>query len=284
MWFVLALFSSLTFGLAGFMMKASSAQRGQADWLLWGLYFTGTLGFLGWMILTGDFQLSLEALVAGLIVGFGSAAGNALFMRALEKGPASLTSPVVNLNTALTVGMSMLVYGERLSWSEALGILLLIAAVTLLPVDPDESLRIRNPRWYALVLSATLLFFLRNGGLKITGELGMDNTAVLFVSYLYGLAWFTWRIFRRRTISADPAARRTGLGWGLASGIFSFAGMQIYALALKSGPASIVAPIFSTNSLVVAVLSVWIFRERLSKMQMFCLLLLFSGLILIRSG
>jgi uncharacterized membrane protein len=68
----------------------------------------------------------------------------------------------------------------------------------------------------------------------------------------------------------------------LGAGFFSFAGMQLYAIALDLGPASIIAPIFSTNSLVVALLSILVFRERLSLMQSVSLILLFAGLVLIR--
>ncbi|MGA9172384.1 MAG: DMT family transporter [Thermoactinomyces sp.] len=283
MWFVFAILSSVAFGLAGFMMKASSAQRGSTDHLLWGLYCTGTLGFLWWMFHTGADLFSIKAILAGIVIGLGSAWGNLLFMKALDVGPASLTSPLVNINIVLTVAMSLLIYGEKINLYESIGVLLLMIAVSILPIDPNESLRIRDLRWYLLVLMATVLFFLRNGGLKITEEWRLQNVTVLFVSYAFGFIWFTVEILRKRSAFSKPAVK-TGLAWGLMSGIFSFAGMQIYAIALESGPASIVAPIFATNSLVVALLSILIYRERLSIVQSFTLILLFVGLVLIRIG
>jgi uncharacterized membrane protein len=204
-------------------------------------------------------------------------------MKALDVGPASLTSPLVNINIVLTVAMSLLIYGEKINLYESIGVLLLMIAVSILPIDPNESLRIRDLRWYLLVLMATVLFFLRNGGLKITEEWRLQNVTVLFVSYAFGFIWFTVEILRKRSAFSKPAVK-TGLAWGLMSGIFSFAGMQIYAIALESGPASIVAPIFATNSLVVALLSILIYRERLSIVQSFTLILLFVGLVLIRIG
>jgi drug/metabolite transporter (DMT)-like permease len=283
MWFVLALLSSLTFGLAGFMMKICQARRGSTPHLLLGLYFSGSLGFLWWCLHTGTFHFSAETLVAGTVIGFGSAVGNALFMKALDAGPASLTSPFINGNILLTVFMSVLFYGERLSAAEGWGVALVILAIFLLPVDPHETLRIRDRRWYGLVLLAMVLFFLRNGGLKITGEWGLPSAAILLVSYLFGLVWFAAEARIRRK-PADKEAVRKGWGWGLAAGLFSFAGMQIYAIALEKGPASIVAPIFGANSLIVAVLSILVYRERLSPVQAGSLLLLFTGLILIRSA
>ncbi|SFI90508.1 DMT family transporter [Thermoflavimicrobium dichotomicum] len=282
MWFILALLSSLTFGLAGFMMKASSANRGSTDHLLWGLYFSGSLGFLGWVIYTQTWNLQFFVLLAGFIIGFGSAVGNLLFMKALDHGPASLTSPVVNSNVVLTVGLSMLFYGETISLTEWMGVILLIIAVIVLPIDPNEDLRIRNTRWYLFVLTATFLFFLRNGGLKITEEMHLSNAMILFVSYLFGFIWFTIEILRKKNRNVSLKTKQIGLVWGIGSGIFSFAGMQIYAIALEKGPASLVSPIFSTNSLVVAILSIWVYRERLSLLQTISLILLIVGLICIR--
>jgi drug/metabolite transporter (DMT)-like permease len=282
-WFLISLASAVTFGLSGFLMKVSSARSGDDDFLLWGLYLTGSLGFVWWAVKTGDIQFTWLNLAAGTLVGIGSAFGNLLFMRALSIGPASLTSPLANANIILTMAMSMLVYGESITVTEATGAFLLVSAIMLLPVDPNENLRIQNRRWYLLIFLAMLLFFFRNGGLKITEEMNLSNTSILLISYLFGWIWFTWQILRK----APPAgfrqkSRRTGMVWGLGAGFFSFAGMQLYAIALDHGPASIIAPIFSTNSLVVALLSILVFRERLSLMQSVSLILLFAGLILIR--
>ncbi|MGX9708753.1 EamA family transporter [Laceyella tengchongensis] len=280
MWFILALFSSLTFGLAGFMMKISSHHKGSNNYLLLGLYVSGAMGFLWWMLHTGATLFTWPVVLFGLVIGIGSAAGNLLFMKALEVGPASLTAPLTNSNILLTVIMSILLYQETISWTEMIGVILLVAAISLLPIDPNENLRIRNISWYGLVLTATLLFFLRNGGLKITEELHLPGATILFVSYVVGIAWFGISILRDRP--EPPRTRAIGWWWGLGAGVFSFAGLQIYSIALSEGPASIIAPIFATNSLVVALLSILIYRERLSWMQRLCLLLLFAGLILIR--
>jgi len=282
MWFLTAVLSAFTFGLAGFMMKVSSAKNGSVLYLLWGLYFSGTLGFLWWMYMTDTVTLTWPIVLSGIVIGIGSAFGNLLFMKALDCGPASLTSPLVNSNIVFTLMMSLLVFNETLSTSEIMGVVLLLLAVMMLPVDPNEELRIRNIKWYGLVVIATILFFLRNGGLKITDEMNLPNTPVLLIGYLLGLFWFSIDIMRKRLFSFRSVKIKIGLYWGIISGVFSFAGMQLYAQALMEGPASIVAPIFAASSLIVALLSILIYRERLSAIQSICLLLLFSGLILIR--
>ncbi|MFC4076265.1 EamA family transporter [Salinithrix halophila] len=290
MWFIWALLSSVTFGMSGFLMKASSVRKGSVIYTLWGLYLTGTLGFLIWTLKVGEWRWDGPVLLGGLVVGLGSAAGNWLFMLALEKGPASLTSPLVNTNILLIILFSVLVYGERLSVFEWAGVLLLILAVFLIPIDPDENLAVKNKKWVLLVIAATLFFTFRNGGLKVTDERGLAGEAVLFYGYLFSWIWMTVAAWRRRSRLTNPSGSsdctpqgmRRGLFWGLAAGIFSFVGMQLYAVALIEGPASIVAPLFATNSLVVALLSILFFRERLSRVQKLSLLFLFLGLVLTR--
>lgn len=282
MWFIYAVFSALAFGLAGFMMKVSSMKNGSLNHLLWGLYFSGTLAFLWWVYYTDAVILSAPVVAAGTIIGIGSAMGNVLFMKALDHGPASLTSPLVNSHILLTVFMSLLLYKEDISFVEIIGIVLLILAVSLLPIDPNESMRIRNGYWYGLVFVSMVLFFLRNGGLKITEEMNLPNTFILFISYLYGFVWFTLAIQKERKQKKQWKEIQTGLIWGIGSGIFSFAGMQLYSIALDKGPASIVAPIFATNSLIVVLLSIVIYRERLSLVQSVSLILLLSGIVALR--
>ena len=270
MWFLWAILSAVTFGMSGFLMKVSSARRGSTLHTLLGLYLTGTLGFFWWALRTESLRADLPLLVAGFVIGLGSAAGNLLFMKALDQGPASLTSPLVNTNILVIILFSVIVYGERLSGTETAGVILLILAVSLIPFDPDEELKIKNARWYFLVLLATLLFTLRNGGLKVTEEMALWGTLVLFYGYLLGLVWFLAEDLLRRirgTLAENRGAALTGLWWGSLAGIFSFVGMQLYAVALIDGPASIVAPLFATNSLVVAVLSIFFYRERLSRIQ-----------------
>lgn len=282
MWYTLAILSSLSFGLGGFMMKVSSVKRGSIVHLLWGLYLTGTICFFGWVLYTDSWILNIQILLAGFIIGLGSAIGNLLFMKALDHGAASLTSPVVNANVILTIGLSVLYFGESLSLTEWIGISLLVLAIMILPIDPDEKLRIRNLKWYGLVIIAMFLFFLRNGGLKVTEEMQLPSAMVLFIGYAFSLIWCSIELFRCRNRRVSYLTKKIGIHWGLSAGIFSFIGMQIYAVAVANGPASIVAPIFSTNSLVVALLSIWIYQERLSLLQTISLISIFIGLVLTR--
>lgn len=294
MWFIAAVGSAVLFGLTGFFMKVSQMRQGSTPYLLLGLYLTGTLGFAVNSLWEGSLFLDdWRFWLAGIIIGVGSGWGNVVFMKALDNGPASLTAPLMNLNILLVILMSVTIYGERIHSTEAGGIVLLIASAVLVSIKLKEPLTIKEKKWFALVALGGLLFFFRNGGLKVTAELELANTPILLISYLLSAIWFAIAaashtkkqqkpIQQGRIITYDASPSRTGLLWGLLSGCFSYGGLQLYSVALQMGPGSIVAPIFSTYGLVVVVGSVLVYKERLTLLQTIALFLLFAGLILVK--
>ncbi|EFM10008.1 protein of unknown function DUF6 transmembrane [Paenibacillus curdlanolyticus YK9] len=290
MWWLTAIGSAILFGLAGWWMKVSQMKGGASNGLLYGLYVSGTLGFGIHSAVEGTLGSLLDPrlLLGGLIIGAGSAWGNALFMKALQYGPASLTSPLTNMNIALVVGMGIIIYDEPVSAAESIGIALLLLSVIFVSIRGRERLTVTERRWFVLVFAAILLFAFRNGGLKVTEQLGLASAPVLFVGYALSLLWFWALDHKERTAivplsAANPViASRVGFRWGLLAGIFSYSGLQLYAVALETGKASIAAPIFATNSLVVALGAIVLYRERLTKLQWMAFALTIAGLVVIR--
>jgi len=280
MWLITAISSAILFGLAGWWMKVSQMRGGSTRLLLLGLYASGSLGFGVHAALEGTLPMlaNADVWIAGVIIGAGSAWGNALFMKALHYGPASLTSPLTNMNIILVVALATWWYREPLSASQAVGISLLLLAVVFIAHKRKEPLTITEKRWFVLVGAAILMFALRNGGLKVTDELGLPSAPILFIAYVLSLSWF---LLPNRG-SDTKVSRRTGLWYGLIAGLFSYGGLQLYAIALSTGQANLAAPIFATNSLVVAAGAIAIYKEKLSALQWAAFACTIIGLVIIR--
>ncbi|ANE48785.1 hypothetical protein SY83_07525 [Paenibacillus swuensis] len=284
MWFIAAIGSAVLFGTAGFFMKVSQMKQGSMPHMLLGLYTAGSVGFLvnAWVEGSLDWGNG-EYWLAGLIIGVGSAFGNVVFMKALDHGPASLTSPLMNLNILVVVLLSTVVYHEPVGLFESIGVVLLLGGAVLLSMRRGGSDSSVSPLWFVLVMLAVLLFAIRNGGLKVTAALGLENTPILFISYFLSVFWFAFAARRLRLRGETTAiTRKTGWIWGLLTGLFSYGGLQLYSLALQNWKASIVAPIFSANGLIMVLGSTWIYKERLTGKQKIALMLLLAGLITIR--
>ena len=280
MWILTALSAALFFGICTVFFKVNAARANSLNTFLCGLYLGGAAGFAIIARETGPWPLDFSYMTAAMVVAIGSAGGNWLFSRALDVGPVSLTSPLINLNAVYVVLLSVVCYGESLGPTEAVCISLLFASICILPIDPDEKRTIQNRRWYGLVLLAGAVFALRNGGLKVTAELGLQNTVVLLYAYVGSFCWFGVGAVRQKK------RQRTGpsLGLGLVAGLFSFGGLQAYAHALQQGPASIVAPIFATYSLVAGLLSILLLKERPSRLQWAALMLFVSALVTLKAA
>lgn len=280
MWLFTAVSSATLFGLAGWWMKVSQMRGGASSMLLLGLYAAGSLGFGVHAAIEGTLPLLADPKVwiAGIVIGAGSAWGNSLFMQALGYGPASLTSPLTNMNIILVIALGTWWYGEALSANEAVGITLLMLAVVFIAHKRKEKLSITERRWFGLVALAIVMFALRNGGLKVTDELGLPSAPILFIAYILSMLWF----IRPLSSGTSRESIRTGLWFGLAAGVFSYGGLQMYAVALSTGQANLAAPIFATNSLVVAAGAIIVYKERLSIMQWTAFILTVLGLVVIR--
>jgi uncharacterized membrane protein len=283
MWFIVAVLSAFLFGLAGLIMKINQMHKGSLYQLLLSLYITGAFGFLMLAYYEGSLLLGNWKLwTAGLIIGAGSAWGNLFFIKALDYGPASLTSPLVNMNIVLVIFMGTFMYNESLGWAELLGIMLLLVAVVLISFRKQETLTISQKKWFVLIGIAIVLFSFRNGGLKVTAMLGLENTPILFISYLLSAVWFVIILSIRRTKDDSAAITIASYKRGVLAGLFSFAGLQLYSTALQIGQANIVAPIFATNSLVVAFGSILLFKEHLTLLQKIAFMCLIAGLAAVR--
>ncbi len=277
-WLIAALLSALIFGFSGFLMKVGCERGHSSSILLFGMYITGTISFAISLLIQQDYGLSILVIASSVVVGLGSAVGNDYTVRALEVGPASLSSPLINLNIVFIILMSLFLYNESLKINEVIAIGLFIVSCGLLSLDPKESIGIKDPKWFSYVIIAIFFIFLRNGGLKITNEIGLNNTLILFYAYLFSLILFAVKYLPTRKLQFN---NKQGLLIGCVAGFFSYGGLELYSYALITGPASIVAPIFSLRSIVMVVMSVLIYKETLTFYQKLSLLTLFAGMAVI---
>lgn len=277
LWLPIAFLSALVFGFSGFMMKVGCEKEHDYPILLFGMYITGTALFALSLLYQQHWGLSLLVVASSVIIGIGSSAGNSYMIRALSVGPATLTSPLINLNVVLVIMMSMFIFNEQIKPNEMLALLLFIISCGLLSLDPRESLGIKDNKWFYFIFLAIIFTFLRNGGLKITQEIGLNNTLILFYAYLFSLVVFAAKFMPKGKLTLNPKHKQ-GLFIGAIAGIFSYGGLELYAYALQTGPASIVATIFSLRSLVMVIMAMLIYKEGLTYYQKMSLLVLFIGM------
>ena len=183
MWITIALLSSIIFGLASVIMKSATLKQCSDHYILLGLYSAGMLFFL--MVSGGQlsFDYSFKFALFTFLIACGSFFGNWAVIKALERGPASLTAPMLNLNLPLFILMSVFLYHESMDLIKMIIIVAILFSLIIVKIDPNENLVIKNKQWFFFVLLGSIFLFLREGGLKITHELGLNNKEILFFSF-----------------------------------------------------------------------------------------------------
>ncbi len=91
-----------------------------------------SLGLTGRLQPAGVRQNRREALLIGLVMGLLNFAGYYAFLKALSLGPLSVIASLTSLHFVIAIGLSVLIYREKLSRSRVLGISLTLISVVLM--------------------------------------------------------------------------------------------------------------------------------------------------------
>ena len=225
--------------------------------------------------------------------------------KAYATGPANLTAPLVNINIVLVILMSVIFFKENLNVLQIFAIILLLSAVSILTIKPNLARHKLSSAWWYWILLAIFLIFCREGGIKVMQEMHANLSIILAFAYLTAFLYFTLiKISSTHknvklpldnnmpTYSIDlNGASATILNrqnlcllsslTGMIAGTFSSFGLLALSNAIKIRPASIIVPIFSMRSVVIILLSFYIYKEKLAKHQIIALLILLAAVILI---
>ena len=258
---LLALISSLTWGVADFMGGLASRKAGPVH-VLSVSYPAGAVVLTAIAILVIPGQLSTEVLMWGASAGVVGAVAIGLLYAALSRGPMGIVSPVTAVMAGavpVLVGVSR---GESLSALAIGGILVAGLAVVLVSRETGEQARIRaSTLGLALGSGAAIGVYLTLIGLAPVDSgvwaavIGRWTSTVLLVVVL---------IFFARPFV------RSGFPWllVLASGVIDACANGVFQLASQRGMLSIVAVVGSLYPVATVTLAWVLLKERLNAVQL----------------
>lgn len=275
---LLALLASVAYGVGDFCGGLASRRSHALPVLLLG----GPVGTL--LILVAAVAVGgpvLPAVVPGLLAGTAGAAGIIVFYRALSVGTMSVIAPVTALTSAavpLAVGVAVL--GERPGAVASLGVVVALAAIVLVGLEP------RSPDAPA-------------GGRRISGGIGLALLAgvgfgLFFVAldaapHDTGLWPVLWGRVATVCVVVVAAARsgrlalppRPAVGLALASGVLDGAANIGVLLAVRAGDLSTASVIVSLYPAATVLLARVVLRESLARVQRVGLTVAAAGVVLI---
>ncbi len=246
-------------------------------WGIWGAFieipekagFPATLGYVVWsltMIPCAVIALSLNkwkldvnarSVFLGSMIGFLGAGGQLILFEALRKGPAYIVFPLISLFPILTVFLSLIFLGERVSKKQAYGIALALVAIFLLSYQPGEKGDVTAYGWLILSVLVFLLWGVQAYVMKHANNV-MHAESIFFYMMLTAvlLSPVAWMM----TNFENPV----NLGWNgpyLAAGIhlLNAIGALTLVYALRYGKAMIVTPVTGLSPLITVIISLLIY-------------------------
>jgi uncharacterized membrane protein len=207
-----------------------------------------------WRRIGWTFQADGRSIYLGLMIGLLGAGGQMLLFHAVHVGPTYLIFPIIALSPVVTIALSLLLLGERVSRLGALGIVFALLALPTFDYAPGTATDAHGVAWffYALVILGAWgvqAFYMKLANRSMSAEiifLYMTLTGLLLIPVALWMTDFT------------PPINYCWNGPWLAAitQILNSIGALTLVFAFRYGKAIVVAPLTNAGApLMTAVIS-----------------------------
>lgn len=278
LWLVSAFGTTLCFGINNTVFKWGTTRNLSKMFLQFVFNFVAFLVVMLVVCMKHDLHPTWTVVLFGGLAGILNANGNIQMTRAFEKGPASITSTLIAMNSIVVILATAIFYPEPIPLLHWAGILLMIGAAIVVQYKPSRSSqRVEYKPWLLRCGLAILSIGCVGFVLKMMSFQHVDFLNMLVSMYGGGILFL---IFFVRKEMAHLSEYKTEMKVASCIGILSTIGYACYLFALQNGPASVVYPVISLNCIVVMFGGLLIFKERLKTYQLFGILFALCGLVL----
>lgn len=276
MWIVAAFITMICFGTNNMIFKWSTTNGLSKIHIQFVFYLVAFILTASYAVISGIHQMDIITMILGAVIGILNANGNIQMSKAFEKGPASLTSPLVSVNTIIPILSAALIFNEHITILQWVGIIVILGSAILIQYSPQASGgSIQYMPWLSRILFAIFSFGVLGILMRTSSYLHIDSLNTLICMYGGGAIYLCIN-----SLLARENWQKAELKSGTLVGLFSIFGYSCYFFALNTGTASIVFPIVSLSCLVVVLGGCWIFKERLRSYQVVGVLSAVLGIIL----
>ncbi|BAU26665.1 EamA-like transporter family protein [Aneurinibacillus soli] len=273
MWLAAAMTTAFCFGANNTIFKWSTLRRLSKVNIQFFFYFVAFLLTLAYGLREGAFHTNWLSVILGTLIGILNANGNIQMARAFEKGPASLTSPIIAANAILPVLAAGLIFNEQIPFLHWLGVFCMMGSVIVIQYTPGNKGGTQYGPWIVRILLAFVSFGLLGILMKGSSSLHIHSLDMLVSMYGGGSVFLLFLLGREKI-------QRKEVQIGAVVGVLSVIGYSCYFYALQTGTASIVFPVVSLNCLVVILTGCYLFKERLKLYQICGICTALLGLVL----
>ncbi|WP_042455547.1 EamA family transporter [Neobacillus dielmonensis] len=274
MWVAAAFVTMLCFGVNNIVFKWSTGKGFSKVHIQFFFYLAAFLLSISYGMMVGIARFSMVSVLLGAMIGILNANGNIQMSKAFENGPASLTSPLIGMNTIIPILSAALIFHEHISLIQWVGIMLMLGSAVMIQYSPSVAANTHYLPWLTRILLAIFSFGILGILMKTSSYLNINSLNTLISMYGGGTVYLAINSFVKREKWLGYEAKT-----GVMVGLISVIGYASYFFALNTGTASIVFPIVSLNCLVVVLGGCWLFKEKLKTYQMIGVLSALLGIL-----
>lgn len=133
------------------------------------------------------------------------------------------------------------------------------------------------PKWLAYAILALIWW----GIFGFLGKVGADQISASQMQFFFTIGTLPVALLCAHRLNYKIAGNKTGVAYSLTMGILAALGTLAFFGAMKSGSASVIAPVTALYPALTVVLAVLMLRERLNKLQVFGLVLALVSIVIL---
>ena len=264
-WYLCSLAALLLMGTQRFLYKVA-AERNCGSALTTAV-FMGTVTLLSSAVffLSGEPAGDLSSLVVlSLVNSLSFTLATVAHMEALRHLPASVTFSLTRLSILVVIVFSLLFFHERLAPLQWAGILGGVAVVGVLAGETRDATRPGGhaPAGLLFVAICILCGALASISSKFAA-ISTNKAGFMALSYLMATI-FSLALEKKWGRKKAGAGTGEAIKLGVLMGLLNFSGFYAFLAALASGPLSVIALVTGMHFVIAIVLSVLIYREKMT--------------------
>lgn len=282
-WYAFAIMALFFMGTQRFLYKVSAERKCNTAWTTFS--FMGTVALLSsvlFLVLQGPVpEVSFLVLIA-LVNSASFLVATLTHIESLKHIPSSVAYPIIRLNAVIVVLFSILYFKDRLSWYQGLGIFLAMAVMVILTRQfNDKKAPYRNVR---RGLAFVFISLLAGAGASVSSKFAALHTdKMAFIALSYILATVASFAVRERFQTEEANSNhKDAVIIGVVMGLINLAGYYSFLKALSVGPLSLIVSITGMHFVIAVILSVLIYRERLTPSRVLGIALTIVSIVLMR--
>ena len=272
----LAGLTAVLWSISGIIIKRVSSKFGN-------LFATAAVGAGNVIVLSAVVlllgNLGISAYAAGLSVAGGiiTGVGYLLFYKSLQKQQASNTFSTIEIQVAILFLYGVLVLGEAVSALDVLGIVIIALGTIAVSIEKMKFNKGLLPAIAAQVFWALGWIFLVYP-ISVTPNHILPNL-ISFIAALGMVCLILLACKINKKLDLHPDSK--GVAVGISAGLFSGSGNAVYTLLIYLKELALSAPISNSTPIIIAVIAHFVYKERLSAIQILGIIAVVLGAVIL---